>query len=229
MLHRLLKRDWILSRRALLAIVGTYLAFQAYFACRVSSARQFLVFAAVYASFLTLTLFLREDKFRATAWTCTLPICRRELIQARFLGAWIFVALNLSFALALAAIMPGSVVRIAEALDPATLFLAATAATIVLALMLPFAIRFGFLGVMIFLVGIQLVGSAVLVIAVYSRGRTASKGLLSGGLEALADGLIALRGFLSPTVFYLAVAVVLIVVNWLGYRLAVALFRRREL
>jgi len=229
MLHKLLMREWILTRRTLLAIVGIYLVFQAYFVCRASSPRQFLIFAAVYASFLTLTLFLREDKFRATAWTCTLPVSRRDLVQARFLGAWIFVAGNLSLALALAAVMPGSAVRVAAVLEPATLFLAATAVTTVLALMLPFAIRFGLLGVMIFLVSIQLLGSAVLVIAVYSRGRAPSTGILAGGMEVLTEGLVALRSSLSPPVFYLAAALALIAVNWLGYRLAVGLFRRREL
>lgn len=229
MLHRLLMREWILTRRALLAVVGIYLAFEAYFVCRVSSPRQFLIFAAVYASFLTLTLFLREDRFHATAWTCSLPMSRRDLVQARFLGAWLWVAGSLFLALVLAAVMPGSVVWVAAVLDPATLLLAATAATVVLALMLPFAIRFGLLGVMIFLVCTQLLGSAVLVIAVYSRGRPPSEGIITGGMEALTEGLVAMRGFLSPAVFYLATAAVLIAVNWLGYRLALAMFRRREL
>jgi hypothetical protein len=230
MLHKLLMREWILTRRALLTIAGIYLAFEAYFVCRTSSARQYLIFAAIYASFLTLTLFLREDKFRAASWSCTLPISRRDLVRARFLGAWILVMGNLALALVLARIMPGRAVQAAAVLDPATLFLAAFAVTIVLALMLPFAIRFGLLGVMIFLVGTQLLGTTVLLIAVRTRGRArASKGMLAGGIEVLTEALVALRDFLSPPIFYLAAAVVLIIVNWLGYRLAVAMFRRLEL
>ena len=217
-------------RRALVAIVGIYLAFEAYFVCRISSPRHYLVFASIYASFLTLTLFLREDKFHAAAWSCTLPVSRRDLVRARFLCAWILVAGNLTLALVLAALMPWSAVRVAAALDPATLFLAAAAVTIVLALMLPFAIRFGLLGVMIFLVGIQILGSAALLVAVNTRGSPhASRGLIAGGIEALTEDLVTLRNLLSPPGFYLAVAVALMIVNWLGYRLAVALFRRREL
>jgi hypothetical protein len=230
MLHKLLHREWILIRRALLAIVGIFVAFQAYFVCRASSPRQYLIFAAVYAAFLTLTLFLREDKFHATAWSCTLPICRQDLVRARFFGAWIFVTGNLVLALVLAGIMPGSAVQVADAFDPATLFLAAVAVTIILALMLPFAIRFGILGVMIFLVGFQIIGTVVLLVAVYRRGSTgASKGILAAGIESLSDGFVALRQLLSPPGFYLAAAIALIIINWLGYRLAVELFRRREL
>jgi hypothetical protein len=229
MLHNLLMREWILSRRNLLAIVGIFLAFQAYFVCRVSSPRLYLIFAAVYASMLTLTLFLREDRFGATAWSCTLPVRRRDLVLARSLGAWIIVTGSLALALLLAGIMPGSAVPVAAVFNPATLFLAAAAVTIVLALMLPFAIRFGFLGVMIFLVGIQVVGVAVLLIAVNTLDSArASKGVLAGGMEALTEDLAVVRDFLSPPVFYLAVTAALIVVNWLGFRLAVALFRRRE-
>jgi hypothetical protein len=230
MLPRLLLREWILTRRTLLAIVGIYVLFQAYFVCRVSSSRQFLIFASIYAAFLTLTLFLREDKFRAAAWSCTLPVSRRDLVRARFVGAWIFVAGVLALALLLAGLMPGSVVQVGAVFDPATLFMAAATITIILALMFPFAIRFGMLGVMIFLVGIQILGSVVLLIAVSAGGRArASGGVLSGGTAVLAEALAALRSMLSPPVFYVAAALVLILVNWLGYRLAVALFRRREL
>ena len=108
MLHRLLMREWILTRRALLLIIGIYTFFQAYFVCRAGSAREWLVSAAVYASFLSLTLFIREDTFHAAAWSCTLPIRRQDLVQARFLAAWIMVAGALSLGLAMAGVMPGS-------------------------------------------------------------------------------------------------------------------------
>jgi hypothetical protein len=229
MLHRLLMREWILMRRALLLLIGIYTFFQAYFVCRVDSAREWLVFAAVYASFLSLTLFLREDKFHATAWSCTLPIRRQDLVQARFLASWILVSGALALGLILAVVMPGSQVQIAAVFDPSTLLLAAAVVTVILALMLPFAIRFGLIGVIIFLVGIQVLGTVVLLIAVNTSARARpARGLLSGGMEALTDGLVGLREFLSPPGFYLVVALALILVNWLGFRLAVALFRRRE-
>ena len=230
MLHKLLLREWILVRRALLMIVGIYLVFEAYFVCRASSPREYFIFASIYAAFLTLPLFLREDKFRATSWSCTMPVCRQDLVRARFLGAWLLVAGNLALALVLAVIMPASRVQVAAVFDPATLFLTAAVVTIALGLMLPFAIRFGALGVMIFLVVFQIAGSVVLLVAVRAGGTSrASQGILAGGSAALTDGLEAIRDLLSPPAFYLAAAAVLILINWLGYRLAAALFRRREL
>jgi hypothetical protein len=229
MLPKLLVREWILTRRALLPMLGIFAIFQAYFVCRMDSPRQWLIFAAVYASFLSLPLFLREDKFRANAWSCTLPVCRQDLVRARFQAAWILVTGTLALALVLAGVMPGSRVQIAAVFDPATLFLAAAVVTIILGLMLPFAIRFGFMGIMIFLVGIQVLGTAVLLVAVATSSRPRpSRGVLTGGIEALTESLVALRDFMSPPGFYLLVALALILANWLGFRLAVALFRRRE-
>lgn len=229
MLPRLLLREWILTRRALLVIVGLYLAFQAYFVCRVSSPRQYLVFASVYAAMLTLTLFLREDKFHAAAWSCSMPFSRLDLVRARYFAAWIFTAGLAALALLLAGILPFSAVHVSAVFNPATLLQAFAAVTIILALMLPFAIRFGILGVMIFLVGIQMLGAVVLLVAVNTRGDSRpSRSLLSGGIEAITDGLVALRDLLSPAGFYAAAVLILVLANWLGYRLAVALFRRRE-
>jgi hypothetical protein len=229
MLPRLLLREWILTRRALLSIVGIYVAFQAYFVCRISSPRQYLVIASIYASFLTLTLFLREDRFHATAWSCSMPVTRQDIVRAKFFAAWIFVAGVLVLALALAGIMPWSAVHIRAIFDPVTLLQAFAAVTIILALMIPFAIRFGMLGVMIFLVGFQMLGAVVLLVAVNARGPSRpSRGLLSGGVEALTAGLLAVRDLLSPAGFYVTVVLILVLANWLGYRLAVALFRRRE-
>jgi hypothetical protein len=230
MLPRLLLREWILVRRALLAFVGIYLAFQAYFACRASSPRQYLVFASIYAAFLTLPLFLREEKFRATAWSCSMPVSRQDLVRARYLGAWIFVAVVLALALILAGVMPGSRVHVPAVLDPSTLLQTLAVVTVILALMFPFTIRFGALGVMIFLVGIQMLGAVVLLIAVKTGGGSgASKGLLSGGVAALGSGMAALRDLMGPAGFNAAAALCLLLANWLGYRLAVAMFRRREL
>jgi hypothetical protein len=230
MLPRLLHREWILTRRALLPIFGIYLVFQTYFVCRASSPRQYLVFASVYAAFMTLTLILREDKFRATAWSCSMPVFRHDLVRARYVGAWIFVSGALVLALVLAGIVPGSAVELPDVFELSTLLQACAAVTVILSLMFPFTIRFGVLGVIIFLVLFQIVGAGVLLIAVKSGGGSgASQGLLSGGMEALGTRLAALRALMSPGGFNAAAVLGLILVNWLGYRLAVALFRRREL
>jgi len=232
MLPKLFIRDWILNRKIVLINFAVFSAFQVYSATQVSSARVWLVFASIYASFLAVTIFIREDKFGATGWACTLPVTRRELVLARFIEAWVMVLVALGAMTLLAAVVPGSVVSPADLLQPSTLLISATIVTLVLSLMQPFTIRFGFLGVMIFLIGMQVLG-VVLLTALMALRRS---GVLSGSGRPIADaistlgsGLASVREALSPTPFVLLLLIVLLLTNWLGYRSAVFLFRRREL
>ena len=71
-------RDWILHRRQLLIIFALFGAFQIYFVTRASSSPAWTVFATLYASFLSMSIFVREDMFRATAWTCP-PLLRASV------------------------------------------------------------------------------------------------------------------------------------------------------
>jgi ABC-type transport system involved in multi-copper enzyme maturation permease subunit len=228
MLPKLFVRDWILNRRVVLLNFAVFGAFQVYSLMRVDSSRAWLVFATIYASFLAVTIFIREDRFGATGWTCTLPVTRRKLVLARYLESWVMVLLALGATTLLAAVLPGSVVHPAEVLRPSTLLIAATIATLVLSLMQPFTIRFGFLGVMIFLVGMQVLGVALLTVLLVLRGSGRGRPVVDA-FSSLGDALIAVREALSPTSFVLLLLVTLILTNWLGYRSAVFLFGRREL
>jgi len=226
MLRRLLVRDWLLHGRMLLISYGLFAAFQVYFILRTNSTRHWLVFASVYATFLAISVFAREDRFQSTAWTCTLPVSRREVVRARFVGAWILVTTALVGSMLMAAVIPGSIISVTEALQPATLLLAATATSLVIALVLPFLIRFGLLGLLIFLVAAQVLGSAALVLAIaLDGGGGAGKSMFS----FVTDAVRATQGALTPAPFYLLVAALLMAVNWVGYRFAVRLFTRREL
>ena len=232
MLRELLHRDWILNRRTLLFTYGTFGLFQSYFALQVSSPRVWLVFASIYASFLAVALFVRDDMFQATAWTCSLPVLRRQIVAARFLGAWILVLSALAGATLLAAIIPGSVVAPSELADPTTLLLAAATITIVIGLLLPFTIRFGMIGVVIFLVVAQALGAGVLIattmLARHGDGH-GSGDLIHDGTTLVGGAVASLRTMLHPLPFLVLAVLALIALNWTGYRVGTWLFGRREL
>jgi hypothetical protein len=230
MLPKLFLRDWILNRKIVLINFAIFSAFQIYSGTQVSSARVWLVFASIYASFLAVTLFIREDKFGATGWACTLPVTRRELVLARIIESWVMVLVALGAMALFAAIVPGSVVSPAELLQPSTLLISATIVTLILSLMQPFTIRFGFLGVMIFLIGMQVLGVVLLTALMALRRSGSVNGRpIADAISTLGSGLASVREALSPTPFALLLLIVLLLTNWLGYRSAVFLFRRREL
>lgn len=230
MLPKLLHREWVLNRTTLLLMAGIFGAFEIFSATSVDSARAWIVMATLYAAFLTVALFVREDKFRATAWTCTLPVTRVELVRARFVAAWLMVVVALSGATVLAAIVPGGSVPVVELLDLSTLLIVATVATLIFAWVLPFTIRFGMLGIMLFLVVGQLAGATLLLVGSTINRRSGGGGRpIRAALGAIGDGLVSIREVLSPPLFAVAVVLTLIAVNWLAYRFSAYLFGRREL
>ena len=214
MLPRLLQREWILNRQNVAIMFAIYGAYQVYVLRSVDSTRPFVVMAALFAAFLTSALFVREDKFRSAWWACTLPVTRLELIRARYLAAWSMVLAALAGSTLLAVVVPGSAVLVAEVFNPSTLLIAATGTTLIFAWVLPFTIRFGMFGLMVFLIGAQVAGAGLLVL-----GRTLGRRTGAGGrpirtaLAAIGDTVVAAREALTPGIFAVVVIVLLIVVN----------------
>lgn len=229
MLRRLLLRDWILHRRAYVPIVAIFAAFQVYFVLNADKPRLWLVFTSVYISFLTVVPFTRDDRFRTVAWSCTLPVSRSDLVKARFAGAWVLVAAVFLVAFALAALVPGSKLSGVLPADPEALLLAGAVVSFILILLLPFTIRFGFLGIVIGLVALQILIAGSFVVSKATGRQDQVEGGVAAAFWPLIDGIVAARESLTPPWFFLAALLSLILLNWVGYRFALALFRRREL
>jgi hypothetical protein len=230
MLREIFYRDWLLNRRMLLISYAMFLAFQIATVRMIPSARMWMIFACIYSTFIAVTVFLREDRFQSLAWTCSLPIERRELVRARFLEAWVLVLATMAAAILCAALLPFSQIDPLAVLQPTNLLLGLLAVTIIVAIMLPFTIRFGFMGMFIFLIGTQVLGVVAFVGAKMFRGvfRTAVSpiALVVG---ALRDFVIAARFHLGEAAFFVVALAVLALVNYLGYLASCWLFARREL
>ncbi len=229
MLRRLLLRDWILHRRALVPVAAIFAAFQVYFVLNADKPRLWLVFTSIYVSFLTVVPFTRDDRFRSVAWSCTLPVSRSDLVRARYAGAWVLVAAVFLLAFALAALVPGSKLSGSLPADPEALLLAGAVVSIILLLLLPFTIRFGFLGIVIGLAALQILIAAAFVASKMTGRQDEVEGSVAAVFRPPIDGILAARESLGSPAFFLAAFLSLLLLNWAGYRLALALFRRREL
>jgi len=224
-----LRRDLILHRRALLPAALIFAAFQVYFVIAIQHPTLWLVFTCVYLSFFTVIPPNRDDRFGATAWSCTLPLSRADVVRGRYVTGWALAAALFVTALALATFVPGSKIPPAVFMDPDRLLLAAAVATFIIALLLPFALRFGFIGVMLVAVALQIAAALLFVVAKITGGQNSVEGGIAAAFRALAAGVAALRATLSVPVFQLTLLLTLVLVNWLSYRFSVALFRRRDL
>jgi hypothetical protein len=211
-------------------MLGILVAYQIYALMNVESARAWFVMAAGYAAFLTAALFIREDKFRATGWSCILPIKRIELVRARFVSSWALVIGALVLATLLAVVVPGTHFPVGDIFDLSTLLIVAALTTLIFAWILPFSIRFGMAGIMIFLVGAQIGGVLLLLIGSrIGRASGSSERPIRATMTAISDALVGAREALSPTLFTVVVLIALVAANWLAYRFSAFLFERREL
>ena len=221
-----LRRDLILHRRTLVLVALIYTAFQAWFITDISSTTAWLVLNCIYLSVPTVVPLNIDEKTGTLPWLCTLPVTRADLVRGRYVTAWALVVGFYTVALGLAAFVPGSELTALSLLEPDRLLLAAGIVTFIVALLLPFTVRFGFMGVLLTLVAAQVLGGVMLVVVKITDGGVG--GGIASAIGGLRHGILALRETLSVPVFQLALLALLVLVNWASYRASVALFRRRE-
>jgi hypothetical protein len=225
MLRRLVLRDLRLTRTPLLANGAVFVAFLVYMAIEVSTPRVYGVFAAIMMAFLPVVIFAREDLAKAAIATCVLPVSRTEVVRARFAGAWLLMGGGLAAGLAIGAVVPGSRVGGTALLAPGVLLPALSVLALAAALLLPLAVRFGFTGVIAFLVTAQGIG---LVLVLLARAGHGPRG--GGGIGArIRSAAAAAEAALGPAGATVALLAALALLTLTSYRVCLALFRRREL
>jgi hypothetical protein len=177
-------------------------------------------------AFLPVMMLVREDKFKAGALVCSLPVTRDAIVASRYLGGWL-VALT-GVAVAIAAMLALSLFGVSP-LRPPTPMLPATVVTVVglaIALMLPMAIRFGMVGVFGLLIGTQLLGVAVLLAGAMFDARAVQG--IEAAVKAIVSGSARLRDALGPAAYSAVLVAAVAVLNCASFRLSSLLYRKRE-
>ena len=177
---------------------------------------------AVACAFLPVMVIGREDKFRAAALTCSLPVTRKDIVISRYLGGWLVAVLAAAFAVAtMLVLIRMGVWRSAEPVATVPVVVLSVIGC-ALASIMPFVLRFGISGVIGFLVALQLVGMAVLLASAlfgvdFFRAAFRSASAIASTREAL-----------GPAGFALACLAGVAALNLASCRLSIAVFRGRE-
>ncbi len=229
----LMRRDWMLNRRTLVPMFLVFAALQLFVARLAADAPALPLFATCFwACLMTLVSFTREEQFRATSWSCTLPMTRAGLVRSRYVGSWLLVGGVVLTGLTLATLgssgaAPAAPTFRAFLLD--TPLLAAALITPFLGLLLPFVMRFGLRGAAVLLLPPNLALPVVFVVSKITGTQDSVEATVLSGAAAIALQVGRAKEAMPSPLFYLGVIGSLFFVNWLSYRLAVALFQRREL
>jgi hypothetical protein len=227
---KLIRKELIFNRNNLLiilAIMTAFLMFIYYYQVKNFSPRALLLFSAFYiGATLCITLEAREDRFKMAPLTCSLPYNRKTIVAARFALTWLLMLAGLIYSLALSAVLPFCKANLGQALNLKTILISLLLLTLIFALMLPLTIRFGIMGVILFLVFTQLLGVVSLLVGMFLKSGRASFFL---PLKAAFRGLRYLTGPQSTTADFILVGAAIILLNAASLVISQALYARRDL
>jgi hypothetical protein len=189
---KVMRMDLIMNRNAMLVNMCTSGAFLLYMTWRgPTSPVTFAVFGSLMVSMLPAIIVTREDKFKAMGLGCSLPVARRTIVLARYALSLGLAGMGLAVAMNLGAWMPNSVMSPELLFRQGPLLAGVSVSVLLIALVLPFTLRFGLLGLMLALVGFQVMG-IILFTVVQLTGSSADHALaerIIGGIAALYSRL----------------------------------------
>lgn len=224
---KILRLEYLFSRRQVLIVLAFFSAYFAYMAGRIDSPRLFIVMTSLMVGLsMPFVILGREDKFKTAALVCSLPVRRSTVVLGKYAATWIAIGLGLAYALVLTAVLPFSKIAVAEVLSLKTLLVCVFLISLVFAVILPFTLRFGLTGVIILLVGTQLLGIVALVLAQLSRMPNNPLRLL---IRAVERGLRALLYHEPTAAFLLGLLAAVVAINALSVLAGWLLYMRRDL
>jgi hypothetical protein len=222
---RVMRMDLIMNRTALLANLVIMTGFLAFMCSWEEGASKgaFAFFAGIMMAFIPVMIVTREDKFKAMALGCSLPVTRETIVRARYVLAVGSSVLGISLALTVGSLIPTSNFGAGELFQMGVVFLALSVTTLVVAILLPFTLRFGAMGLILVLVFFQVLGIVALTLAKATES-SADKRLIDSIIQGVGD----LYAWAGPVGFYPGLLAFLSVVLLVSYALSVRVFRTRE-
>ena len=223
---RVIKKDLILNRDVTIINMAIMAATLVFLATMDDSfpPRLFAGFGAFMMSALPSIVVTREDKFNAMALGCSLPVRRKAIVQGRFVMSVGMALIGLTGAFLLGAFVPASSFRPGDLFAWGPILTGLSCMVIVLSVLLPVTLRFGMKGILIFLVGSQILGVALLTF-IQITGSSADRRIIDAitGVFVGLQETLGLTGYSVFLVFFLGCLLAV------SYRISVWIFESREL
>jgi hypothetical protein len=227
-MRRLLRKDWILNHRALLTTYALWsvlwLGFPMMRPTGNTSFNAWAVMVSLGCAFLPIIMALREDKYKGGALACSLPVTREAIVASRFVGGWLVALAGAAVAVGVMAVLSAAGRTELAAPAPGLFFGIVVTIGLVLALFLPFALRFGVTGVLVFLVAAQLAG----IVTLLSAALFGLRGGPAVAIKGAAHAASLARTTLGPVAYHAVVLVLIAALNLASCRLSARIYRSRD-
>jgi len=224
---KLLRLEYLFNLRQLLIIWAIFSFYFAWAIYRLDSPGVFIVTTSLMVGLgIPFAIVGREDKFKTAALVCSLPVRRSTVVLSKFAATWAAMLLGMGYTVFLIGVLPFSKVPLGGVLSLKNLLVSLFLMSLLFAVILPFTIRFGITGIIILLVGIQLLGILALFLAQMLGG---AGNPLRTFFMAVEGGIRSLLHHPATPGYFLALAGGIVAVNLLAIFVSRALYARREL
>jgi hypothetical protein len=224
-MRNLIFKDLILNKRYLLWVGVFYVAYLGFFGSRLSSPRLALLVGAFMSALMPLLNYTREDKFKAALLSCSLPSTRKQIVRSRYVLSWLLMLAVYLLIVPAMAFFPGGKLGLASLVNVHSIFLFLTVLTLVFAVLMPLLLRFGLVGMFVFLIGMQVLGIAVMVLESQKLVHLD----IRGAVARVAGGLRSLNAALGGPAYFALLFVGLVLLNLASLAGSTFLFKRKDL
>jgi hypothetical protein len=218
----LIRKDLLMHKTGFPVYVSIIVGVMALQAWRDFSLSLYITLTCTYGTIFPAGLIAIEDRFRAGAFNCSLPVTRSQIVRAKYVISWaiaVIVALN---GLALYSVIAAKSFWAIWTMSTVGQVLVTLA--LGLGMTLPVLLRFGWWGLIGGFIGMQVVG----IITVLIVQALLPDLQLINSFIAISDFVANRRAQLGGPLFLTAIVVAGAVVNLVSCKIAVMLFERRE-
>ncbi len=217
-MRNLILKDLVLHKKFLAVISLLWIAYMGFFGSRIHSARTFFLFSMVMSSMIPFMIFTREEKSKALAVTCSLPVSRRQIVLARYVLCWLLTLAIEVLMTGAVLLFPGSKQESSDLLKPNMFIFALAMMTAILSILMPLLIRFGMAAIFVVLIGAQVLGIIVLSFRLFLKN-------IFVAVKSVVAFLSAGAGDPGRLMLFL---IVICLVNLASIKCSELLFRRKD-
>jgi ABC-type transport system involved in multi-copper enzyme maturation permease subunit len=220
-MRKFILKDFLLHKKFLLGFGPAYVVYMAIFGSRIGGSGVSAGFGPLLYALLPLTIYAREDKFKAEGFSLSLPMTRRDLILSRYIMAWITMLAMYGSASVLSVLIPGTKLSTSTIFLPKTVLMALFFMTLIFGMLMPLFTRFGMVGLMVFLIAMQVLGIFFVVFNMVIKDiRTV--------IMSTVGAINKVQAAIGPAGSAAAAVILMIMFTYLSFELSVFVFKRKD-
>jgi ABC-2 type transport system permease protein len=224
MLNLILK-DLILNKKFLLWVGLSFIIYMGFFGSRIDNPKIDTLFITFLGFIVPVMIFSREDKFKATPLSCSLPTTRRQIILARYILGWTLMLVFCVLGTMAILVAPGHKLGPSNFLNVRIIFLALAFMTLYFAVLMPLLIRFGIVGFFVFLISLQLLAFITQFLVWEKVLKLDLKALIAW----IRNFFISLNSHLGTAGYYAFLVILMVLLSVASFACSVFIFKRKDL